>query len=92
MQAEDKMDIKKNTEGRGGKSKWYWETDRNIDNSKKMRSGKKCNCKCNCKSKINPKMLLSKDELGILEIDKKIEDLKKTINKTINNLINNKNK
>ena len=37
-------------------------------------------------------MLLSKDELGILEIDKKIEDLKKTINKTINNLINNKNK
>jgi hypothetical protein len=31
MQAEDKMDIKKNTEDRVDKSKWYWETDRNTD-------------------------------------------------------------
>ena len=53
MQAEDKMDIKKNTEGRVDKSKWYYDTDRNLDNSKQM---------------INPKMLLSKEELGILEI------------------------
>jgi len=53
MQAEDKMDIKKNTEDRVDKSKWYYDTDRNLDNSKQM---------------INPKMLLSKEELGILEI------------------------
>jgi hypothetical protein len=50
------MDTKKNTEGRGGKSKWYYETDRNLDNTKQMHT------------KINPKMLLSKEELGILEI------------------------
>ena len=50
------MDTKKNTEDRAGKSKWYYEYDRNLDNANKM------------KNRVNPKMLLSKEELGILEI------------------------
>ena len=33
-----------------GKSKWYYDTERNLDNSKQM---------------INPKMLMSKKELGL---------------------------
>ena len=54
-QAENKMDTKKNIEVRADKHESYWETDRNLDNTKKM-------------NEINPKMLLSKEELGILEI------------------------
>ncbi len=33
-----------------GKSKWYYDTERNLDNSKQM---------------INPKMLMTKEELGL---------------------------
>ena len=37
-----------------GKSKHYYQFDRNLDNSKKM-------------NEINPKMLLTKEELGLNE-------------------------
>jgi len=36
-----------------GKSKWYYDFDRNLDNSKQM---------------INPKMLMTKEELGLERI------------------------
>ena len=48
------MDIKKSTEVKEGKSKYYYEFDRNLDNAKQM-------------NKLNPKMLLSKKELGLDE-------------------------
>ena len=49
------MDIKKNIEVRADKHESYWETDRNLDNAKQM-------------NKINPKMLLTKEELGISDV------------------------
>ena len=58
------MDIKKNTEVKAGKSKWYYEIDRNIDNSKQM-------------NRINPKMLKTKEELGL---DERVPEYYKGLN------------
>ncbi|QDP49360.1 MAG: hypothetical protein GOVbin2669_29 [Prokaryotic dsDNA virus sp.] len=53
MQVKDKMDIKKSTEGKANKSKYYYEFDRNMDNAKQM-------------NQLNSKMLLTKEELGLV--------------------------
>jgi len=74
------MDIKKNIEVKAGKSKWYYEIDRNIDNSKQMNwQDEVIQDKKNKWSggKINPKMLKTKEELGL---DERVPEYYKGLN------------
>jgi hypothetical protein len=74
------MDIKKSTEVKAGKSKYYYEFDRNIDNAKQMKwQDEVIEDKQNKwgGAKINPKMLLSKKELGL---DERVPEYYKGLN------------